>query len=551
MSLSIQYIDVPVGAQEAATATANASQPFGSAAQTVTGVADTPWVTLEPKGWVLDGKKRLLPDSAAQIGWWSKKRTGSNGRFSTPPVITVTFPEPYTATGLTFWFWPSLGHWCSEMTVRWYLGQTLLTEATVYPTDTKWILEQSVESFDKITVELAATNIPGQFAKLQQIQIGQIVVFLQEDIVRVSILNEMDPALCELSADTMRIELRDRKGRSIIPQKNQSMLLYRDGQQLASQYIVDSSREEQKYYIFQCQSAVGLLDDDFMGGIYKKYPLGTLLAAVMGDVSYTLDDSFSGQTVTGYLPVCTRREALQQIAFAIGAVVTTQEDGTVCLLPCNKEVAHTFTGSDVFTGAKVTREAQTAVVQIYAHSYKPGKEEETLLDQESVDGSGVVFVFSAPHHSYTITGGTIEASGENWVQISAAGEVTLTGKKYVHSTSVRTKRNPLATAAEKSNVVSVDNATLIHSGNVAAALERLYEAQKLKNVLQEDAVISEQKTGQLVSSINPWGTTTVGYITRMESEFTNSGHTARLTIRGVENNAYEGKNLFAEGEVTV
>ena len=100
-------------------------------------------------------------------------------------------------------------------------------------------------------------------------------------------------------------------------------------------------------------------------------------------------------------------------------------------------------------------------------------------------------------------------------------------------------------------MVSVDNATLIHSGNVAAALERLYEAQKLKNVLQEDAVISEQKTGQLVSSINPWGTTTVGYITRMESEFTNSGHTARLTIRGVENNAYEGKNLFAEGEVTV
>ena len=533
MSLSVKYIDAPVGAQEEASATATESQPFSDANLIASGAADIPYATLEPFSWSLDGSRDLLDDDPKSTGWWSKDRTDENGRFAEPPVIMVSFPQPYTATGLTFVFWPSMNQWCDEIEVTWYNGNEVLENVTDYPDGPSFILTKAVEGFDSINVKILKTNIPGQFAKLQQIQIGQIVVFMHDEITRVSLLNEIDPSLCELSTDTLTIEIMEKKDRALIPQKNQAMYLIRDGVQIASQYITDSSRENQRFYTFSCQSAVGRLEDEFLGGIYNVSSVDSLLSAVLE--GFAADwTPFSGKTVTGYLPVCTKREALQQIAFAIGAVVTTQGDGAIRLIPLGENVEAEFTGDNIFSGAKVSREAQTATVQVLSHRYTASNETETLMENEDVNGSNVLYVFSDPHYGYSIFGGSIVASGENWVRISASGSVTLTGKKYLHSTSVRKLENQYATAAEKGNVVSVENATLVHSGNVEDVLFRLYDYTTMKNVLTEDVVVEGQKAGQKAKSINPWGNYTVGYITSMESEFTNSGHTANITIRGKE-----------------
>lgn len=477
MSISMKYIDIPVGAQEAAAVRAASPQPFGSGEQVTAGTADTPWATLEPGSWTLDGTRQLLPDEAAQIGWWSMERSGDDGRFAQPPVIVISFPETYTATGLTFRFWPSLGHWCSEVHVAWYNGETCKAETLAYPDDPQWILSKVVEGFDRIEIELLATNVPGQFAKIGQLQIGHVVVFGQDEITRVSLLNEVDPSACELSVDTMTVEIRDRKNRALLPQKNQSMHLYRDGQQIAAHYVTDSSREAQQYYIFQCQSVIGRLEEEFPGGLYKNAAVGEVLDQVLEGFAYVLDERLAQETVTGYLPACTRRQALQQIAFAIGGAVTTQGDGIIRLTPPERILSGSFEKNSIFTGAKLNREAQTAAVKVLSHSY--------------------------------------DESGED-------------------STSLWSRENGDVSAAEKGNVVSVENATLINTDNAEATLDRLYEYHSLKHVLTQQVVVSDQMAGQLVRSPNPWGTVTEGYITSMESEFTSNGHTAKVTIRGKE-----------------
>ena len=534
MSLRVEYTDRPEGAQESAVFSAASTQPFSDQQKLATGTEDTPWVSLEPGGWRLDGKGVLWEEQPPVVGWWSDERSGDDGRFEEPPVISVSFPRVYTATGITFRFWPSLQHWCGEMEVYWYSGDTLLQQCVAYPDGPDWVLDQPVEGFDRIVIQLLSTNVPGQFAKLQQLQVGQVVVFFQDEIVQVSLLNEVDPSLCQLSADTMQVEIRARKNRTLIPQKNQSMRLYRGEEQLAAHYIADSSREAQQFYTFRCQSAIGRLEGNFLGGIYTDMPVQQLLNQVLDGFLYELDGGFAQETVTGYLPVCTCREALQQIAFALGAVVTTRGDGLICLSALPEQVTGSFDGSSIFSGAKVNRETQTAAVQIFAHSYMVDTREETLLDGETVQGSGVLFVFSEPHHSYVLTGGTVVDSGANWVRLSAQGQVKLTAKKYVHSVSVRRRENPLATAAEKGNVVSVESATLVHGGNAEQTLDRLYQFCILKNLLTQQVVVSGQQAGALVQSVNPWGTVTEGYITSMESQFTGSGHTADVTIRGIE-----------------
>ena len=533
MSLRVEYIDVPDGAQEAASAAVTSAQPFSKTEKLIVGATDTPYATLEPFSWSLDGTRALFDNAPENVGWWSKERTNNDGRFDTPPVITISFPQPYTATGLTFIFWPSMNQWCNKIEVSWYNKQKLLAQTAANPDSTKWVLNHAVEAFDRIEISLLGTNIPGQFAKIQQIQIGHVVIFMQDELVRVSLLNEIDPSLCELGIDTMKVEILEKKDRFLIPQKNQSMYLYRDEVQIASQYITDSSRENQRFYTFNCQSAVGRLEDDFLGGVYNGYSVDTLLSTILE--GFAADwTAFSGKIVTGYLPVCTRREALQQIAFAIGAIVTTQGDGTIRLVPLNDSVDAVFTESDIFSGSKLVRESRTATVQILAHRYAKSSETETLINDEEIDGQNILYIFSAPHHSYSISGGSIVESGENWVRVTASGSVTLTGKKYTHSTSVYKKENPYATAAEKGNVVSVENATLIHTGNVIQAIDRLFEYHTLKNVLTQEVIVTNQKTGQKTKSSNPFGTNTIGYITSMDSELTNTGHTASVTIRGEE-----------------
>lgn len=534
MSLTVRYIDTPVGAQEAAEATGSEKQSFSEYSSVVSGAVDTPWATLESGVWSLDGSRKLLGDTPENIGWWSKTASGTEGSFTDPPTIEISFAEPYTATALSFAFWPSTNQWCSELNVFWYNSDTLLDSVTAYPDSASWILEHSVESFDKIVVKILATNQPRQFAKIQQIQIGHVVTFGRKELVSVQLLNEADPSLCELSVDTMRIEIYNRDGRLLIPQENQRMELHRNGKLMAVQYIQESSREAKCYYTISCQSAVGLMSDDYLGGMFVDTPVETFLDDVLDGRRYELDAAFAGKTVSGYLPICSRRSALQQLAFAIGAMITTQESDAIRLIPVPSENTGSFANNRIFNGAKVSNSPRIAKVVVVSHNYTPTETEEVLLDSEDVSGEDVLFTFDEPHHSYVCDGGTITGSGANWVTISAVSTVNLSAKTYLHSTKQYVRTNPEAIAAERNNVVTVDSVTLIHSDNAQEALDRLYTAKMLRQTLSQEVVVSGHRAGQRVTSVNPWGTYTQGFITSMESTLTQNGHTAQIKMLGTE-----------------
>lgn len=534
MSLTVRYLDSPEGAQQAAQASGNSGQSFSSFPSILSGVPDIPYATLEPGVWTLDGTRRILPDAPSGAGWWSAARSGEEGRFSSPPQIIITFPAPYTATGLTFVFSPGTEQWCSNIRVQWYNSQTLLEEVTAYPDAAQWVLDQTIEAFDRVVIYLNATNKPGQFAKVQLIQIGKVVVFGRNELTRVQLTNEVDPSLCVLSVDAMRVEIRDRKGRTFAPQENQRMELYRDEKLLAAHYIMDSSRDAKDLYTFSCQSAIGLLGGDYLGGMYNNIPVRTVLNEVLDGRLYILDPSFDSYKVSGYLPICTRREALQQLAFSMGAMVTTQGTDVIHLLPLPKEASVEFARKQIFVGSKAETQPRIYRFEVSTHSYTKSSEVVTLMSSKEISGEAELFTFSEPHYDYVIEGGTITDSGVNWVKITANGAVTLNAKTYIHNASVYTKQNPFATAAERSNVFSVTEATLVHKENVQAVLNRLYSVKQLRQTLHQEVVISGQKAGDMVSSTNPWESKIKGYITSMESNLTQSGHTAAIEILGEE-----------------
>ncbi len=533
MSLQVKYVDVPLGAQGAARVAATPCQPFGLDNYLIDGTAAVPWVTLEPDSWMLDGSRILLPELPLGVGWWSLHRSGADGRFAEAPVIEIDFPRSYTATGITFDFWESLDHWCSEISAAWYKEGVLLQQVTAFPDAAHWVLEQITEDFDRIEIRLLATNFPGHFAKIRQITIGQIAIFGEDELVQVRLLQEVDPSLCELSVDTLSVTVRDRKKRKIFPQKNQSMQLYQNDELLASHYISDFDRQGQFDYRFRCKSSLGRLEDMYLGGILHT-TVDELLASLLWNMPYVVNAPVGHVELHGYLPVCTRREALQQVAFAIGTVVTTRADGTICLQFPETELTGSFADDQVFWGAKVTQKARIAQVQLMAHRYTPGDMRQTLLNGERVSGEDVLYLFSSPHYGYEIIGGTLTGQGDNWVTITADGAVTLTALNYIHTTASYTKEDPKATPEERGNVMVVKNATLVNPWNASEILQRLYTYCALRNLLQQQVVVSDQQVGKPVFSVNPWDTATEGYLISMESDFTGTGHTADITILGKE-----------------
>lgn len=549
MSLEVKYIDAPPGAQQAMTVSAENGSSMASPEQLVCGDTTNAWATLETYGWPLDGSRDLVPE-APSVGFWSGETTDERAgilgvnrlsrmilnkaeaaEFETPPVITLQFPECFTATGITFTFGDCVEEWCSEMRVRWYNEQVLLAQKTVCPDAARWTLRKFVEGFDRIQIELLRTNKPGHFAKIQRIEIGQTILFGREELTAVHLVNEIDPTLSKLTVDTMTVNIQDKHNRILYPQENQKVELLRNGKLIATHYITDSTRQSRGGYSFSCQSAIGLLEDTFLGGLYSNTLLESVVVDILDGRPYDLG-AFAALSVTGYLPVCTRREALQQVAFAIGAVITTQGTDTVrfCRLP--ESVSGVFAKGKIFTGGSVKTTPRFYKVEIDAHSYMPSETVETLINGEELSGDDILLTFDAPHHSYAITGGTIRKSGANWVSIQAAGQVTLTAKTYLHSTQRYTRRNMLATAAERNNVQTIEAATLVHSGNAKGVLDRIFQFAQLRQTMSQEAVIDTQYAGQKVSMEDAWGEMVQGYISAMESDLTQGGHTAKVTIIG-------------------
>ena len=551
MSMYAKYLDYPVGAQEAGTAAWIGGQGFCSSSRLMAGVDDVAVATLEPGEWVLDGSRTVTDGEPTAC--WSLNRSDDDCMFETPPEIDITFTAPYTATGLTFTFSPSTGQYCSKLRVRWYSGTTLLADTTAEPDDPQWVLTQTVESFDRINIQLLATNHPGHFAKLTQLRIGQLITLDETELTRVQYLAEVDPGMTELSVDEFTLEFNDRHGRDHAPQEHQAIELYVDGGLRAAHYIRTSTREGSHFYTFTTQSILGRLDDDFFGGIYEEAPVAALLTDILGTIEYSLAEDFTAATISGYLPICTRREALQQVALSIGAMVTTQGGYAVRFIPRPDGVASTIPASRIFPGAGVETASRVARVEVVAHSYAAGDETEELLRSEPISGEAVMYTWDAPHYGYAITGGTLVDSGANWVTITAEGEVTLTGKKYIHTTRTLAKANPQALAAERGNVVRVEQATLLTVENAAAALERLYAFYLLRQTLTEEIVVNGQQAGERVVSYSNWGRSIDGFVTRMEQDITRSAVTAAITVVGLELPAqtavgYAGQ-MFAAEEV--
>ena len=234
---------------------------------------------------------------------------------------------------------------------------------------------------------------------------------------------------------------------------------------LGKYYLQEATGTVDAVTALSCVDMIGVLDTvEYKGGIYEKMPVSDLIADILEDenVEFELDEAFDGVTLTGYLAIGSKRTALQQIAFAIGAVVDTARTEIVRFYPAPVDVTKVITPARKVVGHKITMEALVTQVDVTAHQYTLITDEVKELNKATFEVGEHMVTFSSPVSVTSVSGATIVEKHPNYciVNVTKAGEVILSGYGYEDTKTVYTVKTEPLPAGAKASAKSVTSATL-------------------------------------------------------------------------------------------
>lgn len=503
--------------------------------------------TLESEQWLMDGSFSFFPEVPEQYFWglWSTTQSDKNGVFADPPVLDITFTQDHSSSGLTLHFYIPTDDWASRIKIQWFSQDGgLISTALFYPDAVDYYCAKKVENYRRIRIHFLETNRPGRYLKLAGIDYGVYLHFSGHEIVEAHVLEECDPLSSEISINTLNVSLYNKEGRfSILNpegyfdvlQHKQKFTVWEDVKQdarstgsvsycMGTFYLSDWSNSGDTLADFSAVDAIGLLDGaPFDGGIYDT-TAAELAEAILTGYSYTLDGSLAAERVQGYIAAGTRRGALQQLAFAIGAVVDCSRGELIRIAPAPSKVSGMITyDRKLQDGSKVTLNPLITAVAVTAHRYLPGEATEELY-RDTLDPGIYRVTFNAPAvvDSLTVTGAELTESGVNLctLTVAKAGEVCVTGRKYTDSTVVlrRTAANLPPNAQD--NELTVTDATLVGPSRAEAVAVRVLEHYAQRYEQNFSMVAGDEKLADRLIIQSFGGEMVRGVLTKLEFDLT-------------------------------
>jgi hypothetical protein len=428
----------------------------------------------------LDGEDLPIPSDAvkANLGWWSGQISDENGVFEEPIVLTAQADDLFSSIGITLTFDTINNVYADNVSIKWYRNGELISEKEFYPNSSIYLCQNPVELYNKIEITFYSINMPQNRLKVHDIEYGYGAEFGGDELKSVKITQQINPMSAEIAINTCDFILISKRNIEYSFRDRQVVETYFNGRLRCKTFIKDFKRKSKTEWSIQTEDYIGIMENvSFYGGIYQNANAQSVLEEIfaVAGVPFTLDGAIFNKTISGYIPYTTCREALMQVAFAIGAVIDTSNRQDVYVYVLSDELTQTIPLSRIMQGQNFTNQTKVTAFELTEHQYSP-IDEEAVLYRASDNGAGEnIFVrFSMPIHDLSITNGQINSSGTNYAIINANMDCVLKGKKYDHVMTVKTKRNPLVLSTDTENIISIQNATLVSKNNVDNLLEKCY-----------------------------------------------------------------------------
>ena len=149
--------------------------------------------------------------------------------------------------------------------------------------------------------------------------------------------------------------------------------------------------------------------------------------------NYQLDESLRNAYISGYIPVCSHKQAIHQVAFACGCMVYDNRKSKIVIEPFDSSSSQEIQSSEIFDPITVKRKETVTGLTVTVHNFKLKSSREEVfkgyLEQgtkEIILNNPCVYIQSSSNKV------EIQEQGINYVILDVLenGEYTLTGLKY-------------------------------------------------------------------------------------------------------------------------
>lgn len=225
-------------------------------------------------------------------------------------------------------------------------------------------------------------------------------------------------------------------------------------------------------------------------------------------------DNADSIRVSGWIPTCTRREAIHKILFALNLNMIKTQDGNLIIGKLVNQVQGSIQADNIYdrgSAQKVKAPMELALTE-YAYTPDTTNTVELFDNTNETVGSGqyVVLFSSAPIYSTpTATSGmTIHKYNSNAAIVSGKGKIT--AQVYRES-----RRDLVQKVSDRSDGgrVSVSSVQLITALNASSVMDKLLayyggDVYKIKNSI----IANGEKTGVKYSFLSPFGEQVDGFL---------------------------------------
>lgn len=469
--------------------------------------------TTELNRTVLDGT--FNAPSEFKVPFWSIEKSEDDCTFLNTPSLIVKFSKAHTSVGITLKF---LEDYPSKILVSWYSdqdGNVKIDSKYFYPNSTEYVCFKQIENYKSIKIEFIKTRQPKQYIRMTFMLYGEIRTWADEDVMKATVMEEVDSTSSTLPINTAELTLVDENDDFNIQnteglwkslQAEQKILLTENvnGTILdVGTYYIDTWESKDNSIALNLVDVLGLIDKTkFIGGMYTDVSVGTLIDSIMASANvtaYEVSADLKELTLSGYIPIMSHREALQQIAFAIGAVVDSTRGSTIRIHTPDKNIDSYILLDRKFSGkCSIALDEYVSGVSITCTKYSALSEASEIYNGYLSTGTHRI-EFAEPYTSLTCEGGTIESSGVNYAIVtSSGGDVVLSGIGYESSEYTVTKNVNVIEVGQIENIKTFSGLTIYNPSKLLDVAEQLLNWYALRQKVSLEYICEKEKVGEWV-----------------------------------------------------
>lgn len=346
------------------------------------------------------------------------------------------------------------------MTVAWYRGSTLITSETYNVDSASYFCDTQVSAYNKVVITIGNMTKPNRFLKIFNIADGITRQFYNEELENVEIIEQITNNVEALNINEASLKILPENTTGVLFQRTLPFSIYRN-EVLLGQFFINTSTSntDKTLYNIKVNDYINVLEGQtYLGGLYTNKTVSSLIAEILGSIPYTLDSTLGAKTVSGYLPILNKREALRQVAFCINALVDTSRSDNIIIKPLPTTVTRTIPKSEIIS-IETTEENITTKIELSTTSLVTKKRQEADdLFEGKLNGGTTSIIFDSPKFDLSITNGTINSSNLNYAIITGTGTTTtLSGKEYQVASSTSSKTNPYVVTTDVEKLQSYES----------------------------------------------------------------------------------------------